>query len=93
MRKSSLTVSLLLLFSIPAMGQVIVWSLTEMQRRIRRHITGVILLALLGSVGLAEAIGVGDKAPDFKLTDLDGRLHSLDQYKGKVRVLFFLGHD
>ena len=28
-------------------------------------------------------------APDFSLTDLDGRVHTLNQYKGKVVVLEF----
>ena len=38
-------------------------------------------------------IGVGDKAPDFKLEDQDGNTHSLKQYKGRRVVLFFYPKD
>lgn len=45
------------------------------------------LVALLvPSLAFAEA-AVGQKAPDFSLTDLDGKKHSLADYKGKVVVL------
>ena len=45
---------------------------------------------LLGCVGLAQAgsfFKVGEPAPNFTLTSLDGQKISLDQYKGKVVVL------
>ncbi len=45
---------------------------------------------LLGFVGFAQAgsfFKVGEPAPNFALTSLDGQKVSLDQYKGKVVVL------
>jgi peroxiredoxin Q/BCP len=35
----------------------------------------------------------GDKAPDFKVKDQDGNLHSLKDYKGKKVVLYFYPQD
>ena len=32
---------------------------------------------------------IGQKAPDFKLPDIDKNFHSLDEFKGKNVVLFF----
>lgn len=44
--------------------------------------------ALALGTGPAAATGaVGEKAPAWKLTDLSGKAHSLDQYKGKTVVL------
>jgi len=31
----------------------------------------------------------GDKAPDFSVEDQDGKLHTLEDYKGKKLVIFF----
>jgi len=38
-------------------------------------------------------INVGDKAPDFKSTDQDGKKVSLSDYKGKKVVLYFYPKD
>ena len=35
----------------------------------------------------------GDKAPDFKLPDQDGKMHSLSDYKGKWLVIYFYPKD
>lgn len=35
----------------------------------------------------------GDKAPDFALTDQTGKMHSLQDYRGKKLVLFFYPQD
>ena len=35
----------------------------------------------------------GDKAPDFSISDQDGKVHSLKDYKGKKLVLFFYPKD
>ena len=32
---------------------------------------------------------IGDKAPEFALTDTDGQQHSLSDYRGKWVVLIF----
>ncbi|MDH5563228.1 MAG: TlpA family protein disulfide reductase [Nitrospirota bacterium] len=50
----------------------------------------VLASVLLGVWGLAEASSffkVGEPAPNFTLTALDGQTVSLDQFKGKVVVL------
>jgi peroxiredoxin len=41
---------------------------------------------------MASAIGVGDRAPDFTLSDQNGVSHSLSASAGKVRLIYFLGH-
>lgn len=38
-------------------------------------------------------IEIGKKAPDFTLTDQDGNLHRLSDYKGKKLVLYFYPKD
>jgi peroxiredoxin len=44
------------------------------------------ILALWAAPAVATG-AVGEKAPTFKLTDLNGKAHALDQYQGKVVVL------
>src|SRR5699024_10712862 len=36
---------------------------------------------------------IGTKAPDFELPDQDGRMHTLDEYRGKKIVLYFYPRD
>jgi thioredoxin-dependent peroxiredoxin len=36
---------------------------------------------------------VGDKAPDFNITDQEGKLHSISDYKGKKIILYFYPKD
>jgi peroxiredoxin Q/BCP len=51
-------------------------------------------LLLLGSTAsLAEQVGSGDAAPDFELTDQDGQLHSIEDYRGKWVALYFYPKD
>lgn len=66
----------------------------------RLIIRTVILLLLLAAVGYTlyanfftnkEAVAIGDKAPDFVVTDLDGKNHRLSEYKGKGIFLNFWG--
>lgn len=40
----------------------------------------------------AFAVGVGDQAPDFTLTDTNGNSHTLSNYQGKVVVISFFGY-
>jgi peroxiredoxin len=49
-------------------------------------------LALTASTANAEAV-VGEKAPDFTLTDTKGNKHSLSDFAGKVVVLEWLNHN
>lgn len=49
---------------------------------------GLTALLVTATAGMAHAgAAVGDRAPEFALTDLDGKKHSLADYKGKVVVL------
>ena len=52
---------------------------------------------LCGSLALPSSLWAqtipGQPIVDFDLSDLNGRFHSANQYRGKVLVLFFLGHD
>lgn len=48
-----------------------------------------VIIALFFFVASAYALDNGDKAPNFTLTDLNGKSVSLSDYKGKVVVLNF----
>jgi len=51
-------------------------------------------LLLIGcAASLAEQVGDGDIAPDFELTDQDGQLHSIEDYRGKWVALYFYPKD
>ena len=56
----------------------------------RINVGSFVIIGLLCCVGLVQAgsfFKVGEPAPNFTLTSLDGQTISLDQYKGKVIVL------
>ena len=36
---------------------------------------------------------IGTKAPDFSLPDQNGKLHTLEEYKGKKVILYFYPKD
>ena len=46
-----------------------------------------LLLSLSGYLCSAAAASIGQSAPDFKLTDIDGTTHDLAAYRGKTVVL------
>ena len=48
---------------------------------------GVLLAGMLGATGVARALEVGDKAPDFTLPSTTGGKISLNQFRGKKHVL------
>jgi len=48
---------------------------------------GVLLAGVLGVAGVATALEVGEKAPDFTLTSTTGEKISLSQFQGKQHVL------
>lgn len=58
----------------------------------RIFFASAVLAGLLGISSAAQA-GVGDPVASFSLAGLDGKIHSPAVYKGKVLVLFFLGHN
>ena len=51
----------------------------------------LILLALAISAAPSAAVSVGDNAPGFTLTDMDGNSQSLSSQIGNVVLLFFFG--
>jgi len=55
----------------------------------QNRLRGVILLCcvIMASSGLAEALQVGEKAPDFVLPDQDGRPIRLGELLGKGHVV------
>ena len=53
-------------------------------------IAGVIVMFYLSG---RETLKPGQQAPDFKLTDQNGQLHSLADFKGKWLVLYFYPKD
>ncbi len=51
------------------------------------------VFALLASAAMAIAAQVGQPAPDFTLTDIDGKTHTLSDYKGKTVVLEWMNQE
>ncbi len=49
--------------------------------------------ALLHATPSAAVVQVGQLAPDFTKTDLNGATQTLSAYRGKVVVLFLLGYN
>ena len=55
---------------------------------------GALLASILGVAGVATALEVGDKAPDFLLPSTMGGMTSLSMFQGKKLVLLeFYGAD
>jgi uncharacterized protein (UPF0333 family) len=71
-----------------------------LDKKKRRHITRAIILAVLGAAvfyalysNLTKktrgTLQIGDKAPDFVLTNASGKEYQLSEYKGKGVFLNF----
>jgi peroxiredoxin len=56
-------------------------------KMLHRLLTFAALVALTGPITLSAKAVVGQAAPDFSLTDLDGKTHRLSDFKGKTVVL------
>lgn len=56
-----------------------------------RRTVAAFTLALLLTAS-AFALGEGDPAPDWTLTDLEGVDHTLSEYQGKVVFLNIMGY-
>jgi AhpC/TSA family len=57
-------------------------------------VLGVLLAHVWGGAGVAAALEVGEKAPDFTLPSTTGETVSLSQFRGKNLVLLeFYGVD
>jgi hypothetical protein len=57
-------------------------------------LSSVLLASVLGAAGVATALEIGEKAPDFTLPSTMGENISLSQFQGKKSVLIeFYGED
>ncbi|MCB2198704.1 redoxin domain-containing protein [bacterium] len=61
-----------------------------MIRSIGSILSVVLLLAI--AVLPAQAVEVGETAPEFTLSDTDGMSHSLSDYRGTVVYIMFFGY-
>ncbi|RXJ01128.1 TlpA family protein disulfide reductase [Anaerobacillus alkaliphilus] len=52
-------------------------------------VIGILITMVLGLRSQGSAVGIGDEAYDFELQDLEGNVHRLSDYKGKVVMLNF----
>ncbi len=52
-----------------------------------------LFLFAVGGILLAEEIGEGEQAPGFELTDQNGQLHSLEDYRDKWVAVYFYPKD
>ena len=61
----------------------------------RKTTIALFALALIAAIGFVpigianERVAVGDTAPEFELSDQDGQLHSLEDYRDQWVVLYF----
>jgi len=58
-----------------------------MTSMIKKVASGVAVFAALASITFASVAKIGEKAPDFTLTDINGKTHTLSDYEGKTVVL------
>ncbi|MFC1828454.1 TlpA family protein disulfide reductase [Thermodesulfobacteriota bacterium] len=58
-----------------------------------RRLIIVLLLLLVGSVGYAEELNIGMKAPDWSFEDADGKIFSMDSWAGKVLLVNYVDPD
>ncbi|QTD42214.1 thiol-disulfide oxidoreductase ResA [Sporosarcina sp. Te-1] len=73
--------------------------MAKANKKTKRLIIRAVVLLLLASAIIfsivskdkVKVLGVGDKAPDFELVDLDGNKHRLSDYEGQGVFLNFWG--
>ncbi len=56
-----------------------------------RLLSAVAALLILAAAPALAGLHVGDPAPNFRGTDLDGVSHKLSDFRGRVVMLFVLG--
>lgn len=67
-----------------------------MKRKIALGLGALALAVVFGFTSTGNAndqVGVGDRAPEFELSDQDGQLHSLEDYRDQWVVLYFYPKD
>lgn len=52
-------------------------------------VIGILVTMVLGLRSQGNTVGIGDEGYEFELEDLDGNIHRLSDYKGKVVMLNF----
>lgn len=57
--------------------------------RLSKFLVITVIALMLGACAKSSAIEIGETAPDFTLTDLNGNKVSLSQFSGKVIILDF----
>jgi cytochrome c biogenesis protein CcmG, thiol:disulfide interchange protein DsbE len=55
----------------------------------RHTVLGALLALLCATAPMAKSLVVGDPAPDFKATTLDGKKLTLADFKGQVLIINF----
>jgi len=64
------------------------------RRNILTKIAFILLtLMITGAAMAGDLLKVGQKAPDFSLSDSNGKIHQLKDYEGKIVVLYFYPKD
>ncbi len=58
-----------------------------LKRTMRLYLASMLLAGMLGASGVARALEVGDKAPDFTLPSTTGEKISLSKFRGTKYVL------
>ena len=58
----------------------------------KHFIKCLILLLFIAMPARAEPATIGESAPDFTLTDTNGKAHSLSDYQGKTVILEWTNH-
>lgn len=61
--------------------------------RPRQLLIPILLVALFTNFAFAKALKVGKSAPDFSLTDIEGKTHNLKDYRGKYVVIEWINFD
>jgi len=76
------------------MSVAIPWPVSLMKNNIKRILLIIMLLgianALLGYANNGQNIlKIGDLAPNFLLTDQEGKLHRLSDYRGQRVIIYY----
>lgn len=56
-------------------------------------LSAIALLFAGSTIALSEQLAAGSAAPDFELSDQDGDIHSIEDYRGQWVVLYFYPKD
>jgi len=68
--------------------------LEEMMMKISKLVAGAAFACLVaGSASAAASLGINKPAPDFSATDVNGKVQSLKQHRGKIVVIEWIDPD